>query len=198
MGLDLGKVFYQRLTYTLADGELREIHTFAKFFKILSNTGATDIDFSLGGQTFYKIPAGISIELPAGDQMTNIRLQNNTGGVATVDMVLSNGRVIDDRNIISGTVVVDSSGSTINTPAKITATNVAAAVSIPANTSRKAVIIYNNHATNIVWIGDANVNGSTLRGIPINPGESPTINTKAAIYTHSPSGNADLSYMEVY
>ena len=143
------------------------------------------------------LPKGLSVELAAGESaFTRLRFRNPTGGAITLKFSISAGRVYDNRVTISGELNVDPSTDTIETPAKVTATAVAAAVNIPSDGDQREIII-ENHSANIVWLGDNAVDGAATRGIRLYPNTKIVLSTSAAIYLHAPAGASDLTYMRL-
>lgn len=191
------KEFLRHFEITIANDSVYRINAYANYLKIVEYSASDKIEISLANQAFEKIPSGISMALPQGEEFSYIDLKNETGADVSVELMLSNALLYDNNLSISNELNADISTDTIATPAPVTATAVAGAVSIPSEVDRRELIIQNNHATYDVWIGDANVNSVTSRGIKLLAGQQIILTTSAQIHFHSPSGNATLSYMSL-
>lgn len=189
--------FYQFFSITIAAGEVYHINSYSHFITLLSSTGVQSIMISIGGQAMQELPAGLSVELPQDQNFTFLEFKNNELVPVTITFSLSSGAVQDNRNIITGIIAVNPSGNTFVTPAAIAvAVGAPGAVSIAANPGRREVIIQNNGA-NPIWAGDANVDGTSNRGILIEIGATVVLSTEAAIYLRSTGGASTASYAEI-
>lgn len=194
----MGKSIYQYFEHQIAAGEIYEVAAYGRFLKLISNSGATDILVTLGeNHKEQRFPQGISVQLADTEKsFTLVRFRNDTVAAVTIKFCFSAGIIYYDSVTVSGELNVDPSTDTIETPAKLTATNVAAAVSIAAEATQREIIL-NNQSANTIWYGDANVDGSTGRGIELPPFQRVAVMTSSIIYFHAPAGNSDLSIMRL-
>lgn len=187
------KTIYQDYQVVLSAGEFRQFQCHGRYLTILDNSLSTDMMISFDGQAEQPVPKGISIELPEQENFVTLGLRNPAGSSATLRFAISNGKVDDNRNVISGTVTVEGVSNTITTPVKGTATTgVPGAPAVAAAGANRKVIIQNLGA-NDIWFGDSNVDGANSRGTKILPGDGYEIDTAAAIYIRSTVGNSDYS-----
>ncbi len=185
---------YKYFSVTIPAGEIRRVDVYSRFLTILNNSAASDPLVSIGGQSYERIPQGISIELPENDNFGYLEFYNDSIADLTITFAVSAGRIYDARLVASAVLSVNATSNVLSTPAAITVTTSApASPAIAADSTRRAVILQNNGA-NPVWVGDAAVDGANNRGICIVPGESMSIETEAAIYLRSTGGNSTVSY----
>lgn len=190
------KTAYRYFSYILEPGKPQPINFVGNYLNVLTFTGnAGDLLISINGQSEQYIPVGLKILVADGFNIITLR---NTGGAnATVELNLGNGDMANQSlSLSSGTINVNPTGDAIVTPAKITSTAIAGAVTYTPDPSCREIIIYNN-SLNVVWVGDSNVDGSALRGIPILPNEKIFLTVSAKLYFHSPGGNSDISVSEI-
>lgn len=187
------KTIYQDYQVVLAAGEYRPFQCHGRYLTFLDNSLSTDMMVSFDGQSEQPIPKGISIELPETENFVTLGLRNPAGSAATIRFSISNGKVDDNRNVISGTVTVENISNTLTTPVKGTATTAAPGAPAVAAAGANRKVIIQNHGANDIWFGDANVDGANTRGTKILPNDGYEVDTAAAIYIRSTVGNSDYS-----
>lgn len=193
----MGASAYRHVEAVIEANGRQTIDVHARFITLLGNSGTQDIKIQIEDQTEEVLPAGVSIELADGERFFNfVRLINQTAAQITVQIAFSAGRIIDNRVTIANVLNVKDVADTIESPAKITATSTAGAVTIAADTDQRGIIL-ENHSANIVWWGDANVDGSATRGTRLFPSKKEFIPTEAKLYLHAPAGNSDLTYVRL-
>ena len=192
----MDKTNYRFFEPTIANNTVLRINAYGNFLTIFDYSASDKLEISIGGEPFEKIRSGVSIQLKQGDDFSYIDFKNDTGASVQVEFALTTGSITDKSISIAGELDCDISTDTLETPAKVTATAVAAAVSIAADTDQREIVI-ENHSANIVWLGDAAVDGAVTRGIRLLPTTKIVLSTSAAIYLHAPAGNSDLSYMRL-
>ncbi len=152
--------YYRNFEYTLADQEIREIFAYGRFLTILSNSISIDPKVSINGQAAQPIPSGIGIELPLGEKpYTTLMFQNTSGGAMTIRFAISNGRIIDNRLVLSGTiltqdnsVIAELQGATTALDTGTQVTLSAEGLILAANASRKACSIHNPVGNNTLYL----------------------------------------------
>lgn len=187
------KTVYQDYTIALAAGARLDFQCHGKYLTILDNSLSTDMMVQFDGQPEQPIPKGFSVEIPENENFITIAFRNPSVSSATIRFAISNGKVVDNRNVITGTVNVDNTANTLTTPAKGTATTSAPGSPAVAASSANRVVIIQNHGSNPIWFGDANVDGSNSRGIKIAAGDGYELNTASAVYLRSTGGDSDYS-----
>jgi hypothetical protein len=182
------KQIYSYFSMILAAGEYRETAVYGNFINMLGNSGATNIRISIDGQPEQELPQGISMDLPDSNTFTMIAFHNTSVAAVTITFSISNGRVFDNRIVLSGSLSVNLTPDGFSTPAAV-AVAVAApgAPAVAASASNREVWIQNNGG-NDIWYGDANVDGANNRGIKLKPDEMAIVSTSAAIYLRSTVG----------
>jgi hypothetical protein len=70
-------------------------------------------------------------------------------------------------------------------------------VIVPVRTRREAVIIQNNHATQILYIGSDSAVDTTT-GLKIAAGGSVTLETQGAVYGIASGATTTTNYFEIY
>ncbi len=108
--------FYRDFQFTLAAGEMQTIFAWGRFFTMLANSSATDLLVSINGQAAQPVPNGVGLELPLEESpYSTITITNPSGAPMTVRFAISNGRVIDNRNVTSGLILVSDTAEQANT-----------------------------------------------------------------------------------
>lgn len=175
--------------YSVAAGEFVTIHSRHRFVTILENSGSNDPQISIGDDSYSTLPKGISVELPNFEKANQIKIRNPGGsGTITGTIVLSAGRVYDNRLNLSGGIS-QAGGDTLTTTADVTVTNGAAAAQIlAATTNRQEAIISipDTAGSGEIRIGDSNT--ASGRGMRVYAGQSIAISTAAAVYCYNNSG----------
>jgi len=187
------KSAYKYFSVTIPAGEIRRVDVYSRFLTILNNSAASDPLVSIGGQSYERIPQGISIELPDDDNFTYLEFYNDSAATLTITFAVSAGRIYDARFVASAVLSVNATSNVLSTPAAIAVTTSApASPAIAADNTRRAVILQNN-GSYPVWAGDSNVDGVNYQGVQILPSETLTLETEAAIYLRSTVGNSTVS-----
>lgn len=115
MGTNYNQVdWYTSFTIVLAAGESRKINKLGKYVTILSNSNADDPRIQINGQQGGKIPSGLSLELPETEDFDRIELKNESASSMTLEVAISNGKIIDSRTVLSGSIEVKN--DPLNTP----------------------------------------------------------------------------------
>ncbi len=187
------KTIYQDYQVILQAGEYRAFQCHGRYLTFLDNSLSTDMMVSFDGQSEQPVPKGISIELPETENFVTLGLRNPAGSAATIRFSISNGKVEDNRNVISGTVSVENISNTITTPAMGTATTSAPGSPAIAAAGGNRIYIIQNHGPNDLWFGDSNVDGANKRGTKILPNDAYELATAAAVYFRSTVGNTEYS-----
>jgi len=97
-------VILQYYKETLPAGTYRPVYAYAKNLTILSNTISDQISIGIGELSPVPLKAGLQYELPQGDHFNKLLLYNQAASGTTVEFILSNGTVRDNRLSISGSV----------------------------------------------------------------------------------------------
>lgn len=188
------KDFYSYYNPVIANGNTLTVYTNANYIRILSSTGG-DIKLRINDQPEQPLPAGLGLDLPAGNEAIKLDFRNDTGESLTLVFALANGYIDDARNVISGVVITNSAGNGLESPASVTVTTTAQQL-ITADADVREVTIQNNGANNI-WIGDANVDGANNRGFKIGAGESYILSASAGVYLRTTVGTSIASILKV-
>lgn len=186
-------------SFTIADNDIATIYYDFKFLRILSISNATGVTlrFGMTGQETDVVGAGIGYEMEA--PIRNAQIRNQSGASITVQVIVSMGRIYDDRLSVTGTVSISGSVSIspstqFNTQAKVTLVNAAAAAVIKATTAGVNEVFVTNKGAGEVYIGDSNVNATNIRGLPLQPNQTAIISSEDDIYGHNISGaNVDIA-----
>jgi len=184
---------YKYFSVTIPAGEIRRVDVYSRFLTILNNSAASDPLVSIGGQSYERIPQGISIELPDDENFTYLEFYNDSAATLTITFAVSAGRIYDARFVASAILSVNATSNVLSTPAAIAVTTSApASPAIAADSTRRAVMLQNN-GSYPVWAGDSNVDGANNRGLCISPGEALTLESEAEIYLRSTGGASTIS-----
>lgn len=138
---------------------------------------------------------GIKMELPPGDDYTQFALENNSGGTVTGTVYYGFDLLEDDRTVLTGSIA---SPNTLRTTAD-TVINVNSNLDIPADTTRRTIVIRNNSTVDTLRVGDV-ANTGDARGGKIPPETTVSIDTSAAVRIRNvtaAAGNVTVSIFEV-
>jgi hypothetical protein len=169
--------FYFEEEYNLTANESKEIpFPGAASLQVLDMTGAVQMQVDNAERSPIRKSTGFD-ERP----FERVRLTETAGATATVTLAVSSGKIRDSRFSAAGSLITNS-GDTLSTPGTVTADTDGAEL-VAASSTRNEVCIQNLHATDYLWIGDANVgNDAAPRGLRLAPGEKVFISTGAAVY----------------
>jgi hypothetical protein len=73
----------------------------------------------------------------------------------------------------------------------------AAAVLVAARQARESVLIKNNHASQILYLG-GNSSVTSSNGLPLAAGESVRVETRQVVYAIASGASTDVRYFEEY
>jgi hypothetical protein len=114
MGTNYNQIdWFTNFTAVIAAGESRKISKLGKYITILSNSGA-DPRIQINGQNGGIVPSGLSIELPPSENFDKLEFVNESSDSITMQIAVSNGKIIDSRTVLSGSVEVKA--DPLNTP----------------------------------------------------------------------------------
>lgn len=88
----------------LAANQVFTLPAYGRMLNILGVTGANYVSVALPGQTFARLKSQLSYELPDFGTFNTIQLRNDEGVSITVDVVISDGRVLnnDAAGVVAG------------------------------------------------------------------------------------------------
>lgn len=180
------KTVYQDYQIVLTTGEFRSFQCHGRYLTILENSVSDDMLVQFDGQPSQPLPKGLSVEIPENENFITISFRNPSVSSATIRFSISNGKVYDNRNVITGTVDVDDVSNTLDSPAAF-AVDDTAQIAVASDSTVKEVILQNNGA-NAVWIGDSNVTPASSRGIKIDADTSMVVSSSDDIYARCAAG----------
>jgi hypothetical protein len=184
---------YREFTFSVAVSGAETIFFAHRYFRVMTISGTASIRFGASGSKTSFIGAGVGIEL---DSPTDrVTIFNEGGGILTLTVALSMGRISDDRLNVSGTVSTQETKAATLTSTADVALAAASTIIKAANTTRRAIIITNTHAANAVRIGEVSV--AAARGAYLAPGASISLDTTAAVYGYDASAAVTVSVLEV-
>lgn len=182
-------IAYLELTGNLVAGEIRKVSAAGKTLAILSITGSLRLRVDSNETT--TIRAGMTFKLPDGFE--ELFFEETLGAPASFVIAISEGDILDNRLSVNTTLTVKS-GDTLGNPAAVSV-GVAATPIVAASASRNSVEVFNNHATEILYVGGAGV--TTATGRPVFPKTGWSIDTGAALYGIVGAGTVDTRIITV-
>lgn len=162
----------QRVTITLAAGEVREFSTAFRSITIVSMTGATTgvfMRFKQGaGQSQNEIFAGLRLWTPRPEIFVeSATFENTTAAPVTINFILGFMDSEDTRLNLTGSIVTRAGGTTTYTRGSATTSP----ASIAASASRNAILIQHLGTSGVLHIGDAAVTTATS-AVQLQAGQS--------------------------
>ena len=159
-------------------------------FKNIGLSGSEEINVSGEGSYIYVVNAlslvqvraqGVNVKLKAGqgvevpNTFKSINIKNLSTSLNEIDIVIGHGQFLNGE--FSGAVVSTTvQGKAIASSA--VSVGVAEVQLVPADDIRKQVIIQNNHASNMLYIGGAGV--TALTGLKLEPTSTLVIDNACA------------------
>jgi len=128
------------------------------------------------------------------DKFTKLTIKNPSSVTTlTTELQISNGRFEDNAFVISGGDPINQKkGDTLGNGSVVVGTTEGEILA--EDTTRLSVIIYNNHATNILYVGTTGV--TTANGLPVLPDASLALETGAQIKGIASAAGTDVRYIE--
>jgi len=185
---------YEVYELVFGANERKELPYYGRTARVLYNSSLTDLSIQIGDDFgLQRLPQGVGFRMP-GDQFFNkIALTNNAGTSVTVYFAVSSGEIDDSRFTLTGSISVNSTPDTLETPAAISVPDtVPGTPQIAASASRREIIAQNNGGFDL-WFGDEDVDGSVKRGTKIPPDGTFLITSGAAVYFRAVGGTTTLS-----
>lgn len=192
---------FKDFTFVIPANDQIKISRVGRYFKLISNSGATaSLEITLDqGDRWVPRP---SYEYQTDEFFRSVMLYNTTGASITVTVMIGNGVARDpatSTSISSSTsspVFVKTTGSTTASGTDISATAGAATVISASATTRRSLFI-GNPATSGVTLRVDNAPTAT-RGIQLPPGAVIELLTTAAISVFNPGGSAiNVNFFEI-
>jgi hypothetical protein len=186
---------YRHFELNILAGETVERSVHGRFLTLLTNTSGDDPKVSIAGDSEETLPKGISVELSDAEKsFTLIRFRNPGGSTMTITFSISEGRILDNRTVISGSLAVNATPDTMTTPAAAAATSTAAQIVTGASSTRRVTL--QNQGPDAVWVGDANVAPDSNRGYKIPKDGGIQIDNSDDIWARTAAGEtATVSIM---
>ncbi len=182
-------LYYKEYSLAVGANDQNIIYVDATSFALLS--GANGLTIAVNDLDVSTILVGMQFELSSGDKIRKVTIANTTGAIINVKFAVSEGIIKDNRATFVGAVPTIT-GSSISTPASVTA-GAAATLLTAANTARNEIHIQNTHASDNLYIGDANVgNDAAPRGIRILPNGVYILSAGASAYYVRRGGSNDI------
>lgn len=206
---------YREFPVELSANGSHIVNFLADTVQVLSADGSFDIKVGSNPRTNFR--AGIILDTREFEDFSSVQFFDTSGNANSLVVAFSNGSIKDSRLTVSGNVsiqnasgdqleTIEHKATTIETAAKATITEgAAAAVIMAADTDRRVVFLQNLSLTDSVYIGDSNVSQTTGRGYALAPGETLVLGSEAggftgAIYAHcdnADSQDVDIGFMVI-
>ncbi len=157
--------------------------------------GGNNIQLQIDDLTPFILPEGVGYETLPGQTFRRLQFINTGANPATVQVGIAKGFIRDARAVFTGALIVNS-GDSIDSSAPVFPTGAVTQL-VAADTSRNAVIVTNNETVSVMYVGKQ-AGLTTANGTPIQPGQSLTLATGAAVYgIHAKGSNLDVRILEV-
>lgn len=178
---------YATRSFTVpANGSVEFVRT-ASFLTVLDASAAFEISFDNGPRSAME--AGLTLRTQ--DDFQRVEIINTTGSVLTVKVGLGRGDVRDSRLTLSGSIQADIvAPDVLTTGAPVAAANAAVTLLAAADANRREVLaVVDLSAGGAVYIG-GDAAAAAGEGLPVQPGQSLTLTTSAAVYVRNDTGAA--------
>jgi len=185
----MSRVQYAARTYTIGAGETIEVARDSAFLTCLSSTGDFKLRFDDGTETLFE--AGLTYTPLNGFQRISARNIDPVPIVVTFGF--GKGEIKDSRVTIGANTTLSTrqrSPDTFTTGGSFNASNGATTALVPADLLRREVVIVApDTAAGPVYIG-GDLGAAAGEGLPVQPGQSLTLETGAGIYARNDTGAA--------
>lgn len=182
---EASKIAYQEYPVSLAAGQNYPIYGKNRSLYVDSVVGGS-LSVRVDDGPVSTIQQGAGWELNAGESFEKITVINDGPTALTARLVVGSGK-LQNRISLSGAVVF-STGANPSTPASVTAGATATPL-VAASTTRNAVMIQNQSASENLWVGGANVgNDAAPLGLVVAPKGTLTLATGGALYCRRGAG----------
>lgn len=114
----MGRQTYASMRFTLAAGRQRTVAMYGNFLSILDNNLSANPEISIGGDPFYEIPKGVSVQV---ESFKYIEFKNPSASSMSLWIAMSAGEIWDNRAVFTGTIPIEDITDAIETPAPIVA-----------------------------------------------------------------------------
>jgi len=137
----------QPFTLTIAAGARMDLYEYARMLTFIDVTTDHSLQWAIGDEPTISALEGISFELPALEHFGLIRLYNAGLASVTVKLILSEGRVYDNRVSLSKALesiddrLAGESSGTVLADTSLAVTGSAGTLIFAANASRKKAVI---------------------------------------------------------
>lgn len=188
---------------TIAAGGYRRIDFYARMLTILSNSAGDKISVGIGEKKPVLLKAGLQYELPQGDTFKSLLIYNQAASETTVELILSDGIVHDNRLTISGSVfdnlLNELQGDTTAENAGRSTVGVAAVQIVAANADRKGIDIQADPAnTDFIYLFTDNTVSTAIWFAKLSPGQGwSRDNYRGDVYAISGTAAQYTGYLEV-
>ena len=183
---------YATRAYTIPAGATVELIRSATFVTVLSATGPFKARFD--DAPSFDLEQGLTIRTPNG--FRRMEFTNPGASAISVKVGVGRGDVNDARLTLSGQVnTAETMPDTLTTGAPVAATNAAVTQIAATNPLRREVLaVVDTGAAGPVYIG-GDAGAAAGQGIPVQPGQSLTLSTTAALYARNDTGGAVNVYV---
>ena len=210
----------QTIQYTLASGEVRKVQSNGTSISCLDTIGDVDIAFVVNNvqTSFSDFLQGITYEFSFElyDQFGNLSfdpftsgklsqgqtknivgfdsfiLKNNSVSTQSFKIILSNGKIRDNRLVISETINVNNSAEVMGGNIGIATINAASETLVLTGANINAAVTLYNESDVVIRIGKTGVKLSPADGYPLQVGASMSISNRGSIYARAASGEDKL------
>lgn len=197
MGTNYNQIdWFTNFTVVIAAGESRKISKLGKYITILSNSGA-DPRIQINGQNGGIVSSGLSIELPPSENFDKLEFVNESGASITMQIAISNGKIIDSRTVLSGSVGVKA--DPLNTPLPTVDTQIASLITAINNQKDYVTIganklsVYNIGGVSTLLTPAANTTGIIIRTCDAYQVGAPYNVARVFADTSAPSSYSDVT-----
>lgn len=170
---------------TIGANDAVDLNVTGNFYSVISSTAAS---FRIGvnqGDLAY-VKKATKRKMPEGEEFQVLRVENVTASPMTVRIEIGYGDYVDGEIEIGGQVVTGG-GDTVADQADVTISATSTEIALAANTDRTEAWVHNTSSSVTVRWGTSSAGAA--RGIPIAPGATAIISTKAAIYIYNPDAS---------
>lgn len=97
------KNYFDNHDLTIAAGKSSTIYGYNNFITLLECSESGGVRVGIGQHATGKLLKGLSVELPQGESFDYLTFYNDTANTMTLTVMLSIGRVYDNRLVLTGT-----------------------------------------------------------------------------------------------
>ena len=186
---------YRKFSVKVAVGATHRITRRGDFFHAITANQPFSVAWDDGAPTAFF--AGLTYETPDDASFNEVLIENTGDAELNIELGIGAGGVRDGRLTLTGEIGTRKrTPEVFETPLPVSAVNGAVTTLVGINSKRNEIIVVNADAAATVYVTGLS-SALAGQGLPLQAGQSLTLETTAAVRVRNDSGNAvQISFAE--